>query len=324
MRTAFEPGQHALTIAVGGYTREYLLHVPPQSAALITGSAKTRKPCRPQVGRPSRSSAAAELVTGALPLVIMLHGGGGNAKLAALTTRWSEKADEIGFFVAYPEALRPARERPPTFLRNPQFWNVGSGLGYAEKHGVDDVAFIRALIDELCERLPVDRQRVYATGFSNGAALTFCLGMRLSDRLAAIAPVSGYPWRQQPRPEHPVSLIYISGTADPMNPIDGSAIESPWGRLPQRPPVEAFIRQWAEWVGCSSKRYVLEDKDGVRRMRSGPNEKGVDVEYITISGAGHAWPGGPALLAERIAGKPTDKLNATDVIWDFVRRHPKA
>jgi polyhydroxybutyrate depolymerase len=301
------PGEHVRTIRVDGRKREYILHVPARSCGL----------------RPARTPRHSDLPSTALPLVFVFHGGGGAARLAILATGWSQKADEIGFFAVYPEALRPDPRRPPTFLRNPQFWNVGSGLGCAEREGVDDVAFVGALLDELSESLAIDARRVYATGFSNGAALTLRLGMELSDRLAAIGPVAGNLWRQEPKPTRPVSMIYITGTADPMNPLDGSRIASPWGPVLQPPPIEQTIQTWALWIGCPPEPGILSDRDGVRHLRYGRGERGAEVDFITIQDAGHAWPGGPPVLAERLAGKPTDKLNATDVIWEFFERHPR-
>jgi polyhydroxybutyrate depolymerase len=301
------PGEHARTIHVEGRKRAYIVHVPPQSRTL----------------QPARMPGHDDLSSRGLPLVFVFHGGGGTARLAILATGWSQKADEIGFFAVYPEALRPDPQRPPTFLRNPQFWNVGSGLGYAEREGVDDVAFVRALLDELSASLAIDARRVYATGFSNGAALTFRLGMELSDRFAAIGPVAGNLWRQEPKPSRAVSMIYITGTADPMNPLDGSQIGSPWGPVLQPPPIEQTVRTWASWVGCPPEPGMLSDRDGVRHMRYGPGERGAEVDFYIIEGAGHAWPGGLPVLAERLAGKPTDKLNATGVIWEFFERHPR-
>ena len=302
-----EPGEHSRTIHVDGRTREYILHVPAESRGL----------------QPARTSERDDLSSAALPLVFVFHGGGGAARLAILATGWSQKADEIGFFAVYPEALRPDPQRPPTFLRNPQFWNVGSGLGCAEREGVDDVAFVRALLDELSESLAIDAQRVYATGFSNGGALTFRLGMELSDRFAAIGPVAGNLWRQEPKPSRAVSMIYISGTADPMNPLDGSPIVSPWGPVLQPPPIEQTVQTWASWVGCPHVPRLLSDRGGIRHLRYGPCEGRAEVDFYIIEGAGHAWPGGLPMLAERLAGKPTDKLNATDVIWEFFERHPR-
>lgn len=294
MSEPLKPGEHPLTIQVDRRDRPYILHVPP-----------------------------AGNTSAALPAVFMFHGGGGTARLAADMTQWSQKAEQVGFFVVYPEAVRPDLRRPATFLRNPAFWNVGSGIGQGERENVDDVGFVRALLDCLSQRFAIDSRRIYATGFSNGAALAFRVAMELSDRFAAIGPVSGYPWRQHPKPQHPVSTIYITGTKDPMNPLDGSVIDSPWGPVRQHLPLERAIRRWASRVGCPPEPRVLHDRDGIRRVRYGPGEQGTEVDFCTIEGAGHAWPGGPSVLAERLAGKPTDQLDATDVIWEFFERHPK-
>jgi polyhydroxybutyrate depolymerase len=253
----------------------------------------------------------------------MFHGGGGTARLAALSTRWSDQADQVGFAVVYPEGVRPDPRRPATFLRNPPFWNVGSGVGYAERVNVDDVGFIRGLLDELCERLPLDPERIYATGFSNGASMAFQVAMELPERIAAIAPVAGYLRCSRPRPTRPIPMVYIAGAADPLIPLAGGGVESPWGELEDRPPVVRSVETWASWLGCPPKPHVVSDRGGVRRVRYGPGERGAEVEFITIAEAGHVWPGGPAVLAERIAGKRTDKLNATDAIWEFFERHPR-
>jgi polyhydroxybutyrate depolymerase len=293
MSESLNPGDHTRSITVAARVRQYILHVPP-----------TRDTER------------------LLPLVLAFHGGGGTAKLAALSTRWSEKGDQSGFFVVYPEAVRPDPKRPATFLRNPPFWNVGAGVGYAERANVDDVGFVRALLDELCICLPVDASRVYATGFSNGASMAFQMAMEFPERIAAIAPVSGYLRRQQPKPARPISMIYIAGAADPLVPLEGGTVESPWGELEERPPVIRSVETWAAWLGCPPEPRVVSDRSGVRRLRYGPGEQGGEVEFVTIADAGHVWPGGPAILAERIAGRTTDKLNATDAIWEFFERHP--
>ena len=88
-------------------------------------------------------------------------------------------------------------------------------------------------------------------------------------------------------------------------------------------PVEQSIQTWAEWVGCSAGPRVLSDHNGVRWVRYAAPDHSAEVEYITIEGAGHGWPGGQPVLNERLGGKPTDKLNATDVIWEFFARHPR-
>lgn len=294
METLSIPGEHRLTLRVDGRTRECLVHTPH-------GFDGARE----------------------LPLVLMFHGGGGTARLAAIGTGWSDKADQAGFFVAYPEGVRPHLQRRATFLRNPQFFNAGSGIGYAEEAGVDDHAFVRALLDELCDRLPIDQRRVYACGFSNGASAAFQTAMDMPERIAAIAPVAGHLWRTEPAPSEPIPMIYIIGTADPLNPMAGGVVTSPWEKQELRPPIARSVETWADWIGCGGDAQLVSEHDGLRAVRYGLGEGGAVVEFVTIVGAGHVWPGGPDIIAERIAGQGTNKLNATGVIWDFFERHPK-
>jgi len=294
MTDIHKPGDHKRSILAGGREREYILHVPP--------------------GWNDRQS---------IPLVIMFHGGGGTAKLAALGTRWSEKADEQEFFVVYPQAARPDVNRPAAFLRNPPFWNVGAGIGYGDEADVDDNGFMSAIFDELFELAPIDRDRIFATGFSNGASMALQTALTFPEYIAAAAPVSGHLHRRTPALLRPISMLFIIGDSDPLNPTAGGPVTSPWGRLENRPPIRRSVETWASWLGCSLTPRVVSDVGGVRRLHYGPGQRGGEVDFITITDAGHVWPGGPMVLSERIAGQNTDKLDATDVIWDFFADHKR-
>ena len=126
---------------------------------------------------------------GLVPLVLVLHGGGGNAGNAESMTGFTAKAEEEDFIVVYPEGTGRFRKRHLT-------WNAGHCCGIAMKRRVDDVGFIGALLVKLLADYPVDPKRVYATGMSNGGMMTHRLGIELSDRLAAIAPVVATTFRR--------------------------------------------------------------------------------------------------------------------------------
>ena len=143
------------TLTVQGVERHFLVHVPPQAGA------KTP-----------------------LPVVLMLHGGGGTGKGALAETGWDRKADEAGFLAVFPDATRPAPEKPARFGSNSQVWNDGSGRFHAGEQNVDDVACLNAILDDLCAHYPVDPRRIFVTGFSNGASMAFRAGAELSKRVA--------------------------------------------------------------------------------------------------------------------------------------------
>ena len=256
-----------------------------------------------------------------VPLVIMLHGAGGTGRGAMEETGWAEKADEEGFITAFPDAVPPDPTKPAQFLTNPQVWNDGSGRGHAGRRDLDDVGFIDRLIDDLCGRFRIDARRIFVTGFSNGASMTFRVGAELSHRVAAIAPVSGHFWLNTTELSRPVPLIFISGTEDPLNPLEGGEVSLPWGGTEEKPPIRESILKWVKLLDCPPEPNTLYDKNGVKAISYGPGKKGSEVVFYTVEGAGHTWPGGKGLLPERIVGKATDKIKATDVIWEFFKSH---
>jgi polyhydroxybutyrate depolymerase len=290
------PGDHKFDLTHNDHARHYIAHVPPRY------DGKTP-----------------------LPVVIMLHGGGGQARGAMEETGWSVKANQENFLVVYPEGVPRDPARRPSFATNPQRWNEGARRSIVPdtQKRIDDCGFILALLDDVGVRLRVDSRRIYATGFSNGASMTFRLGRELAARLAAIAPVAGSDWLEEPTLARPVSLLYITGTQDPLNPIEGGDIkfgDKPAGR---KPPVHASIQKWVQLLGCAPKPKVIYDQDGVWGVAYTGGKENAEVVVYTVAGMGHYWPGGMSHLPERIVGKSSDAINATEVIWEFFQRHPR-
>jgi len=228
---------------------------------------------------------------------MMLHGAGGSASFAAAETGWSELADAEGFAVAYPEGIAVRPDKPPKFLTNPQEWNDSSGHG---RH--DDIGFLVAVLDDLAGA--IDPGRVYLTGFSNGAGMAFRLAAERTDRFAAIAPVAGHCWVPDPMPARPIPTYYMIGDSDPLVPLSGETVRTPWGTTEDRPPVADTLQRWGTAIG------------------SPPGSERFPVRIIP--GHGHHWPGGKALLGERLGGRAATGVDATAEIWQFFRRLTRA
>lgn len=293
--TTMHPGDNTVQLTFDGLARRYIVHVPP--------------------GYDGKN---------ALPVVIMFHGGGGKARGAMSETGWSAKADRENFLAVYPEGVARDPARHASFARNPQTWNDGStrmALAAVQKN-IDDVGFVNAMLDDLSTRLRVDPRRLYATGFSNGASMAFRTGRELAARLAAIAPVAGSDWLDQPAPARPIPLLYITGTQDPLNPIDGGPIHIGAKSAGTKPPVREFIEKWVRMLGCAPQPHVIYDRDGVRGAAYRDCRDHAEVVFYTVAGMGHFWPGGMSHLPERVIGQSSDAINATDVIWEFFRKHP--
>lgn len=282
------------SIKVAGVERSYLLHVP----ATLPHD------------RPSA-------------LVLVFHGGGGTPAWAERESRFSELAEREGFIVAYPEGLGKS-------------WNDGRddpGIR-AQRDAVDDLSFIKALLDEIGRTYRIDSSRVFATGISNGGMFSQFLATRLSDRIAAVAPVAAglpAPLAEGFRPAKPVSVLMINGTEDPLVHYEGGSITLPWGA--DRGAIvstDAAIRLWVEHNRCSRTPVTAElpdqdprDRTRIRTLRYGPCRDGTAVVLYRIDGGGHTWPGGMQYLPRFIIGNLSRDIDATEVIWEFFERHPR-
>lgn len=250
-----------------------------------------------------------------LPLVLVLHGGGGNAALAESMTGFSEKAGKEGFIVVYPNGTGRFKDKLLT-------WNADHCCGYAMENRIDDVGFINALIDKLIKDYPVDPKRIYAAGMSNGGMMTHRLGIALSNRFAAIAPVVATLFGDESKPEYPVSAIMFNGMLDKSVPNQGG---SPGGRFPNAwdgTPTKPAMEQaefWAKADGCTS--IPREHDQGLYILRQYHCPAGKDVEIYLVKDNGHAWPGGQS--GSRRGDKPSSSLNTTDVIWAFFKAHAR-
>lgn len=254
-----------------------------------------------------------------LPVVIFLPGTGGTAEWSADETRLPPFAAANGFLLVVPEALCPYPDQVPKFLSNPPRWNDGSHAASEElQTSADDVGFLAAVIADVLARTSADPHRVYLTGFSNGAGMTFRFAAERSDLVAAIAPIAGHAW-DTPKPRRPVPTLYVVGTLDPLVPYRGGSVELPWGnKLHARPPVLTTLERWADANACRRLSQVESEAGGVREeVFPGP----VEVRAITVVGLGHHWPGGKGQLNPRIGGPTTTLLDANARLWDFFGRH---
>jgi polyhydroxybutyrate depolymerase len=141
------------------------------------------------------------------------------------------------------------------------------------------------------------------------------------------APVAGACWLEPLKLERPVPMCYITGTADPLNLIEGGVPKLATGasdkvRAKPKPPVRDSILKWAKAVGCPTAPKATSESNGVRIEPYGSGRDGAEVVYVTVEGLGHTWAGGKSLVPEFLVGKRSDKLKATDFIWEFFQKHP--
>lgn len=282
-------GEQEQSLQVDGRTRSYVLRTPR--------------------GHNTRSTAA--------PLVIVLHGGGGNAENAERMTGFTRLVERERILVAYPNGTgRQARNMLLT-------WNAGHCCASAMQDQVNDVAFIDALISKVSREYAVDASRIYVTGMSNGGMMSHRIGRELSHRIAAIAPVVGAVFGDEPPASSPVSAIAINGLLDESVPANGGPPGGPakgqWDGTPARPNLDQG-NYWARSNGCTATPASSDTRLAITWRWSCPTGLGVEVHQV--KNVGHAWPGGQRGSAR--GDDPGNAMSATEVIWAFFKAHPKS
>lgn len=279
------PGNHPWKITVGGLSRSAMVHMPP--------GLDPQKPA---------------------PLVLVLHGAGMNAGMMERFSGMNAQADASKFIAVYPNGTGAM----DTFLT----WNSG-GIGPARRKP-DDVAFIRALLDDLGKALKLDLQRIYAAGLSNGGMMAYRLATEMSDRIAAIAAVGGTLALPDPQPARPVPAIHFHGRDDRIVPYAGPRKRN--AAAMSFLSVDETVATWVKLTGCPetpAMRQVpdrFEDGTSVRIATYGPGRQGAEVVLVEITGGGHTWPGQQPAVS--LIGKSTREISANELIWAFFQKHP--
>ena len=252
-------------------------------------------------------------VTRPVPLVLFFHGGGGHMEQAAADYGWKDKADQEGFIVAFPNgSSRLPGQRFAT-------WNAGECCGYARDKNVDDVGFVRQMIADIERRVLVDRDKIFATGMSNGGMLAHRLACDMAEMFKAVASVAGTDGMTSCIPSRPVSVMHIHAKDDTHVLFGGGAGQDAFAdksRVTDFTSVDETIRRWVTRNGAEKTPQQVISAPGVRREIYASERNGAQVELVVTDTGGHSWPGGKA----RRGKQPSRAIIATDVIWDFFLR----
>jgi polyhydroxybutyrate depolymerase len=246
------------------------------------------------------------------PLLIVLHGGGGSMRQMERFTGFTPIAEREGFIVVYPQGLEYR-------------WNDGRDFeGSTES---EDVAFIDGLIEHLLASQPIDPDRIYATGISNGGFMSFRLACQLSERIAGIAAVTASLSEDiapDCAPQRPLKFLLINGTADPLLPYEGGTVTLPPDNAPRgevRSAVDS-VAFWAAHNHCAPEPLfaALPDSnqhdDSQVEIRTYAACEAATVLYTVVNG-GHTWPGGEQYLPVAVIGGTNRDFDASETIWAF-------
>ncbi len=249
-------------------------------------------------------------VSNAMPLVIVLHGAGNDAKKVAKMTGMNDKSNDRAFLVAYPNGTGVGMLRT---------WNAHLCCNPALGNGVDDVGFIKSVISRIESNYNIDPKRIYVAGFSNGAMMSQVVACQLADRIAAIAPVAGPVDPSACTPSEPMSVITFHGTDDQIVRYGGGQFPS-WAGGQSYASVDDTMTFWKSHDNCSTT-HPPQQNGTIRINRFSDGNDGTEVVMYTIDGGNHSWPGGHRVSF--FGQTPTHAISATDLIWEFFEQHPK-
>lgn len=258
--------------------------------------------------------------TEAAPLVIFLHGGGGNAQSAQNFTGFNDVSEQEGFLMLYPQAGFET-------ATNSFVWADGRGLA-PDKLGIDDVGFVNALVDSLVLEYNINQSKIYICGFSNGSFLTQRIAFEANSKFAAIGTLGGtmqQSFYDSGNPSRAIPMVYVFGTDDPLVPYNG-------GYVSDNPNFEYVVgvEDAVEFWRINNNAQTTVQLVNLPDINTNDNStvtvfeytdgdcNGSKVKFYKINGGGHTWPG--VVVPNATLGETNLDINASQELWDFFQQ----
>ena len=232
-----------------------------------------------------------------VPLLFCLHGYGSNHDVIMEYTDFNTIASSENFIVVYPQG---------SLLNGITHWNVG---GWTVGSFVDDISFIDLIIETVSDSYSINPDRIYSTGMSNGGYMSFLLACQLSEKIAAVASVTGSMTPQtfySCQPQRAISVLQMHGTSDGVVPYGGNQA---WTMG-----INTVVNYWKTHNNCSASPTVIDlpdiytfDNSTVQEITYSNGDNNTMVKHYKVNGGGHDWFG---VWGNR-------DINATELIWEF-------
>ena len=274
-----------------------------------------------------------EIVNGSelVPLIIDLHGWSLSAFEQREISGFDEIAEEYGAILLNPEGL--ALGGDPTTGGSEESWNAGWCCADAVANDIDDLGFLNQLIDIAIEIHPVDPNRVYVTGWSNGCAMSYYLSFHSSEKIAAMACMAMYLLADIPSEYNPIPMMEIHGVLD----------DNVWYAWGSRPiifnPVAWFdnsayqtgavenMYEVAKYNDCAGSLPDLNDANALYSIQGFTDcENGAEVQLVSLYAGTHnpyeEDYGSPSEFPRYVPGNG-GLIPTTQIAWDFLSQYSK-
>ena len=235
------------------------------------------------------------------PVLFALHGYGSSAAFHKSYTGYEDYADNEKFIVVYPQGYK----LESVLVNSSSHWNVGAWTTASE---IDDIGFIDTIIDLVVNKEQVDENRIYSSGMSNGGFMSYHLACNLSEKIAAIASVTGSMSKEtlaDCAPSHPTAILQIHGLQDLVVPYFG------FGDLGMEP-IDDVLAYWANFNDCNLEKLVavadyFNEKGSIDFINYEFCMNNVDVKLIRIPSMDHTWP-----------TLNNFNISASEEVWNFL------
>jgi polyhydroxybutyrate depolymerase len=278
-----KPGDYTFSIVHDGLTRMYRVHVPRIYSAATPA-----------------------------PLVLAFHGGGGDMNYHATDKYYGliSKSETAGFVAVFPNGFSK--------LNSGKFatWNAGACCASARDENVDDAGFVRKIIGNATSQLNIDRNKIYATGMSNGGMMAYRLACEMADTFKAIAAVAGTDNTTSCAPKAPISILHIHARNDDHLLYNGGAGKTfrDQSKVSDFTSVPATISKWVKLNSCNPTPQRVLDTPGAFCDKYSQCRGDVAVQLCVTETGGHSWPGGTKPRGDEPASQA---ISANDVMWTF-------
>ncbi len=279
-------GTYTLSLKHGGLDRYFLIHVPPHFDA-----------------------------TKALPLVVAMHGGGGDMNIQATDEYYKliSKSDAAGFVAVFPNGY--SRFKSGQLAT----WNAGKCCGDARDKNIDDVGFIKAMLEQIQKQLNVDPKKIFATGMSNGAMMAYRLACEMPQTFKAIAAVAGTDNTVDCKPASNISILHIHAKDDDhvlFNGGSGKPFADDPSLVTDFNSVPNTIAKWVKMNNCEAAPKKVLEVEGAYCEKYSKCKSNTEVELCVTEKGAHSWPGGKK-PRERGRSSASKAISANDVMWQF-------
>ncbi len=225
-------------------------------------------------------------------LVLNFHGRNSTTDQQRLLSKMDEHADASGYIAVYPEGIGNT-------------FNAGFCCGEAQTRNINDVGYTRKLVEELEAVLCIDSSKTYATGLSNGGYMVQRLACEASDIFAGFSSVAGLLAVLTCQPQVARPIVHFHGTADTIVPYNGGGFLTS---------ASDTMEAWATRNGCNTSNTTVYDQGDASCIRYNSCPAGQNVEFCTIDGGGHTWPGGLPIPG---LGNTSTDISANEYMWQF-------